>query len=144
MEVPSIPLSSRQPHQLRVIRLTPLGRGAVATLLVEGPGAIAVVGGAFRPKAPRALAEPNADRPIFGHVGGDSGEEVVLRCRNEQSIELHCHGGLAAAAMIEAMLVAAGCKPVAWQDWVSDHSEDPIAAAALRALADARTQDRKS
>ncbi len=40
-----------QPSTLRVIQLTPLGRGAVATLRIEGPGAIRAVQSQFRARA---------------------------------------------------------------------------------------------
>jgi tRNA modification GTPase len=36
-------------------------------------------------------------------------------------------------------LAESGCRTVSWQQWVARHASDPIAAAAHRALADART-----
>jgi tRNA modification GTPase len=52
---------------------------------------------------------------------------------------LHCHGGLAAVAAIEETLAAAGCLPVTWRQWALPHSDNPIAAAATVALAEACT-----
>ena len=60
--------------------------------------------------------------------------------RGEDVVELHCHGGLAAVAAIEEALAAAGCWPMTWREWVFDRSNEPIAAAAMVALAEARTQ----
>jgi tRNA modification GTPase len=124
---------------LRMIQLTPPGRGAVATLRVEGPGAIEAVQSQFHARGGRPLAEYPTDRMVIGHFGRDRGEEVVVRRCADNAVELHCHGGLAAVAMIEEALAAAGCRPVAWRDWAAAQCDDPVAAA-LTALADARTE----
>jgi len=141
-----------------LVRLTPPGRGAVGTVLLEGAGAREVVEGVFRAKDGRRLGAHPQDRLVYGHVvdraregtGEAEGEEterqpegyeeVIVRCRGDDSVELHCHGGHAAAAMIEELLVAQGCRVVDWREWVGTHHKDPITAAAHRALADARTR----
>ena len=128
------------PPELRVIQLTPPGRGAIATLRVEGPGAVDVVQAQFRSHAGRPLIAFAVDRLVVGHFGSDSGEEVVVRQCADGAVELHCHGGHATVAMIEEALVAGGCRRITWPDWVAVKHCDPIAAAALTALADARTQ----
>ena len=107
---------------------------------IEGPGATAAVQSQFRARSGRPLAAFPPDRLAVGRFGGDRGEEVVVRRRADDAVELHCHGGLAAVAMIEGALMAAGCQRVAWRDWAAARHADPIAAAALTALADARTQ----
>lgn len=112
----------------------------MATLLVEGPEAISVVQAQFRAKSGRPLKSYSAEQVVFGHFGPTPGEEVVVRRRGEDSVELHCHGGLAAVAMIERALAAAGCRSVGWRDWIADHSSDPITAAAQAALAEAATE----
>jgi len=123
-----------------VVHLTPPGRGAIATLLVEGPGALAAVQASFRSARGRPLESFAPDRLAFGHFGPEPGEEVVVRIRSNASLELHCHGGHAAVAMVERTLVEQGCRPISWQEWARRGSEDPIAAAALLALAEARTE----
>jgi tRNA modification GTPase len=65
---------------------------------------------------------------------------VVVRRRADDAVDLHCHGGLAALAMIEEALAAAGCQRLAWRDWAAKSCDDLIAAAAIAALADARTE----
>ena len=140
-----------------VVLLTPPGRGAIATLLVEGPGAAGAVEAVFRARGAEPLSSLTPDRLVFGHVGGrrtdlqsvppvdgleirpTAGEEVVLRRRSPQSIELHCHGGLAAVAMLQRLLAERGCRPIAWQDWAAQTLETPIQSAAMAALAEART-----
>jgi len=128
--------------QLRVVQLTPPGRGAVATLLVEGPGAVELVESRFFANSGRPLKSASADQLVVGRFefGFASGEEVVVRRRFDDSLELHCHGGHAAVAMIEKVMVEQGVRVVPWKDWLADHHEDPIVAAARTALAEARTQ----
>jgi tRNA modification GTPase len=120
---------------LEIVRLTPPGRGAVATLLVEGPGAIDAVGKRFHPGIPES-------RPVFGYFdfGGRSREEVVVHVRSSRSIEICCHGGHAAVEALEGSLISDGGRAVGWRDWLGAHEADPIAAAARTALAEARTE----
>jgi tRNA modification GTPase len=129
-----------QPPSTQAVQLTPPGRGAVATLRVEGPGAVDAVQSQFRPRGGRILAAYPVDRIVVGRFGGERGEEVVVRRCGDDAVEIHCHGGLAAAAMIEQSLVSVGCRRVAWRDFVRTQGDDPIATAALEALADARTE----
>ncbi len=123
-----------------VVRLTPPGRGAIATLLVEGPGALMAVEASFRSVSGRPLVSFAPNGLAFGHFGPEPGEEVVVRVRSERSVELHCHGGHAAVAMVEQAFVERGCRAVSWQQWAQQASEDPIRAAARLALAEARTE----
>ena len=60
------------PH---VIQLTPPGRGAIATLRVEGPGAVAAVEPHFRGHGGRPLAAQPADRLTVGRFGGPRSEK---------------------------------------------------------------------
>jgi len=126
---------------LKIVQLTPSGRGAIATLLVAGPGATAAVQSRFQAAGGRPLADLPIDRLGFGHFhcGSRRGEEVVVRRRSDQWVELHCHGGRAAAAALEKTLVELGCRAVPWGDWTAEH-EDPLRAAAQVALARARTR----
>ncbi len=125
---------------MQIVQLTPPGRGAVATLLVEGRGSMGAVGALFQSKNGRALTTAAIDRPLFGRFGSEPGEEVVVRCRGEESVEIHCHGGHAAVARIEGELAQAGGRVVSWGNWSDKHHADPITAAAHRALAEARTE----
>jgi len=125
------------PPPMQVIQLTPPGRGAVATLRVEGPGAIDAVRSRFHARNGRPWTADSIDRLVVGHFGG---EEIVVRRSGDNAVELHCHGGHAAAAMIVESLVDAGCRPTTWQEWISGRHDDPIAAAAFKALAEARTE----
>ena len=128
------------PKALTVVQLTPPGRGAVATLRIEGAGAIEAVQTNFRARDGRSIAEHPADQLTVGRFDGDGGEDVVVRRCGDDTVELHCHGGWAAVARIEELLVAAGCQKFAWRDWAAARHADSVATVALAALADARTE----
>ncbi len=130
----------RRKPAVRVVQLTPPGRGAIATLLIEGPGAVELLARYFRPNHGRAQECRPGGQLLVGRLGAEPGEEVVVRRRSDESVELHCHGGRAAVAMIQEVLAEGGARVVAWRDWLHDHHRDPIAAAAHAALADARTE----
>ncbi len=108
--------------------------------MVEGPGAAKLVQTVVLTKSGRPLAEFPDDRLVVGHFNGENGEEVVVRRRSPRAVELHCHGGHAAPAMIEKTLRKRGCQIMGWQEWVSESQADPISAVCLVALADAPTQ----
>ena len=123
-----------------VVELTPPGRGAVATLLVEGAAALQTVGRHFRPNGKLPLEGCQADRLVFGRFGSEPAEEVVVRLRSQQSVEVHCHGGHAAIERIRQLLATEGCRPLAWQAWTLERLTDPIASAACIALSRTRTE----
>ena len=134
-------------ERITVARLTAAGRSAVATLLLEGPGAAQLLDGLFSAKnAPSGLSP--GERLFVGRFqdhgqGSRLGEEIVVRCRSERCVELHCHGGSASIERIESILVAHGCEPVDWKDRADSRHDgghdDPIRAAARLALAKVET-----
>jgi tRNA modification GTPase len=124
-----------------LVHLTPPGRGAVASLRIEGSAGVDLLAGLFSAGHPlagrdRPLAEIPLRQIVVGRLGG---EEVVLSRISEEVIEIHCHGGSAAVARLEDLLVECGCCKVSWQDWIARQEADPLAAAARLALAEART-----
>ncbi len=125
----------------RVVLLTPPGRSAVATVLVEGSDAAAAIGELFRPASGRPLAEQPIDRIVFGRWQATAaGEEVVVCRRAGEQVEIHCHGGRAAAAAIMRSLVERGCEEVPWHDWIRLSAQDPLESEARVALAAALTE----
>jgi tRNA modification GTPase len=123
----------------QVALLTPAGRGAIASIVVNGPQAIAVVDGVFRSTSARSLAQRAAGDIAYGNWAA-TGENVVVVRRGESRVEIHCHGGDTASQAILASLVAAGCEPVSWQRFVTEDEQGPIRAAARVDLAAARTE----
>lgn len=125
-----------------ISQLTPPGRGAVATILVAGPGAIELVGRHFSPASGKSLSELPLGRVVFGALRSldDAAEEVVVGLHAADQVEIHCHGGAFAAAAVMRVLANEGAEIVPWQS-VAEHMEpDSIAAEARVALAAARTE----
>ena len=89
---------------LTLVQLTPPGRGAVATLRIEGPGALQAIRWLFHKSSRLSLGCDAPHRMAFGHFGGPSGEEVVVRVLSNASVDLHCHGGHAAVERIRNLL----------------------------------------
>src|SRR5436190_11379788 len=102
-----------------VALLTPTGRGAVATIGVRGPEAVELVGRCFAPAAGRPLESFATGRIVFGRLalGESAAEELVVGLLGPDEVEVHCHGGVAAAQAVTAALVAAGAERIAWQQW---------------------------
>lgn len=113
----------------RVVLLTPAGRGAIATLLMEGPGALDAV-------APGYAA---GDRLRLVRVGPEPAEQIVLHAERDDRVQLHCHGGAAVVGRIVDLLGAKGWTAVDWREWADAQHADPIESAAVKALAAAPT-----
>ena len=121
--------------------LTPAGRGAVAVVAAAGQGAVAAVDASFHAANGRLFAQQDRDRIVFGHwTSGEHREEVVLVRGEDASLEIHCHGGVAAVERIVAALAAAGCEITPWQTWIEGASSNEIAREATLALAAATTR----
>ena len=123
-----------------VVLLTPPGRGAVASILVEGVQATEHASRLFFPASGRSLDKHSLNKIIFGRWGSADGEEVVVCRRGTACIEVHGHGGAAAPAAILASLVEAGCREVDWQTHLAKGSYSQIQVEARVALAKARTE----
>ncbi len=118
------------------VLLTPHGRGAVATISVAGHGAIECVAQSFLPAVAWPLHEVPLAQIMYGRWGSVSGEEVVICRVDDETIEVHCHGGEAAAARILADLEQHGASVRSWRDM----GGDSIRAAAILALTEATTK----
>jgi tRNA modification GTPase len=123
-----------------VAELTPRGRGAVAVVVVAGPNALQSVDNCFVARSGRALADVQFGRIVLGQWGGADGEELVLFRRDQNQIEVHCHGGIAAVEAVVSRLVNEGCHRLTWQEWINRCTPDRIQTAARIALADAVTE----
>ncbi len=128
--------------------LTPPGRGAVAVIAVEGPDALRFVSQFFQPASQRPLAHRKIGAIVYGRwsdasdgtAAGMVGEDVIVCRRNETSIEVHCHGGVAASERIVGDLTEVGATAEKWTTWVERHEASRIRAAARIALAHCKTQ----
>ncbi len=127
----------------RVAEVSASGRGAVATLRVWGPGALAIADAAFRPAKPggRTLAETPVNRLRVGRIGAGLGDEVVavVLGLDPPEVEIQCHGGAVAVALVVDALVEQGAERVGPKVWARDSTGSTIRGDAGAALAEAST-----
>jgi tRNA modification GTPase len=122
----------------RIALLTPPGRGALAVVGVAGPRACDLADRLFQPRGGRPLAERPERSIAVGRwqaVPGAAGEELVVVRQAVDRLEIHCHGGTAAAEAVLGSLEAAGAIRQAWPEWLAAGDADPIAIEARQALA---------
>lgn len=122
-------------NRLSAARLTPVGRGAVATIRVCGPFELLASAGANLPVANSlnslfhaanglTLLEQPLKKISFGTWGLEQGEELVV-CRLARDVlEIHCHGGQAAVLRVLDDLKQAGCEIVEWPGQQSEGEDD--------------------
>jgi tRNA modification GTPase len=90
--------------------LTATGRGAIAVVRVQGPGAIQIADAIFRPHRGARLAWTPAGQLRLGRIGRCPGDEVVAIVLEVEppAVEIQCHGGAAAVALVLDELETAG------------------------------------
>ena len=88
--------------------LTASGRSAIAVVAVAGPAAVELVQNHFQAVNGRPLAEQSMGRIVYGHWGGELGEDLVVYRRTSQELEIHCHGGTQSVARVVNDLAGAG------------------------------------
>ena len=118
-----------QPRSISAALLTPVGRGAVATLRIHGELDDACLAKLpFRAANGQSLAEQPIGRIVFGRWGRElfdpaprtdseaitHREDVVVCRRAFDSVEFHCHGGDAAARRILDDLQRSGGHVIDW------------------------------
>jgi tRNA modification GTPase len=113
----------------------------VAVLRVWGPGALEVADAAFRAARGVRLAETAAGRLRLGRMGAGLGDEVVAVVvpGDVPEVEIHCHGGPAAVALVVEALVGQGAERRQPAAWVRHAARSPIEAEALVDLSRAPT-----
>ena len=133
-----MPANTHQSNTI-VTQLTPPGRGALATISLQGPAA--------HRYALACLAEPvpatnQAKRPWLRTFGkpDQGGEELVVAFLDAQRVRLHCHGGAAACEAVLQSLEAQGAVRVSWEKWTSETNQCSLAATAEQALSAALTE----
>lgn len=92
--------------------LTGAGRSAIAVLRVTGDLArLEEAPPLFRAAHGRPLCQQPVNVLCFGSWGAAPAEDVVLARTSEQSLEVSCHGGIAAIQRIQKSLVERGFVP---------------------------------
>ncbi len=101
--------------------LTPPGKAAIATLGVRGPLAWPITCVLFKPFKGALPAEPTPGRFWFGKLGLAQADDAILAVK-DQSLELHCHGGIEIVRMIQDLYRERGVVIVPWQQYLADRS----------------------
>jgi tRNA modification GTPase len=124
-----------------VSRLTAQGRGAIAVVRVWGPRALEIADAVFRPVRGLRLAESRRGVLRLGHIGHGLGDEVVVVVLDEEppAVEVQCHGGAAAVALVMETLQAAGASSRVAAPLARSVRDHPFAEHALADLARAPT-----
>lgn len=114
-----------KPNALTAARITPVGRGAVASVRVigESNGLNVLVSRLFFPRNGRRIEHQEIGRIVFGTWGRVDGEHIVAVRLDKDRIEFHCHGGDAAVSRLLSDLDQSGIQIVdAFQQWSSTTS----------------------
>ena len=130
------------PPAAQVAEVSASGRGAIATLRVWGSAALSVASAAFRPnQGGWTLARTPPGRLRVGRIGLGLGDEVVavILSLDPPEVEIQCHGGPAAVALVADALVARGAERVAARGWARHATGSALRANATAALARAAT-----
>ena len=117
--------------------ITPIGRGAVATIMVRGAASLFdAVPPLFAAANGKSVALQPVNRVCFGRWGTDTAEtEDVVICRvSEQTTEIHCHGGTAAAERIQRDLAERGVPAVDWEQQLAIDGASTVEIEIMRAL----------
>jgi tRNA modification GTPase len=125
----------------RASLLTPIGRGAVAVVAAEGEAALAAIDASFVAANGRSIRQQRPERIVFGHwTNGGHREEVVVVRDADSGVEVHCHGGVAAAERILMAFASAGCVVESWPARLERMAASTIEAEADAALARCTTR----
>jgi len=122
---------------VRVALLTPPGRGALAVVGIAGPGAAELVDASFRARGGLPVAAGVDAAICFGRWGANgesAGEDVVVVRHSAESVEVHGHGGHAAAEAVITQLEEGGATRQTWPDWLREHGMPTIEVEAREAF----------
>ena len=128
-----------------VAQLTPLGRSAIATVIIGGERIDEVLDRCFQAASGRTADSFKMGQIVYGKWKEAQGQPVVgedlVVCRTaSHRLEIHCHGGVAAPRAVVQSITEMGIPEIPWQDSVLATHSDPWIAAAHVALADAPTE----
>jgi tRNA modification GTPase len=134
-------LESCMPTATKLARLTPRGRGAIASVGLCGDQAMAMVENCFETAAGYPFSQAKRAQIVFGYwtSNAHTREELVVSRVDEQRVEIHCHGGDAAVTAIVQSLLRQGAEEVTSQEYSLLSGYNLLQAEAMLALAQAST-----
>ncbi len=122
--------------------ITAPGRSAIATISVDGLDALKHVARYFQPAGRRDLSKTTPRRILFGRWSASAaaaGEEIVVCVHAATRVEIHCHGGGAAANRILCQLDQGGCQCIHRDQWLVAVDANAIRRESTHALTQAST-----
>ncbi len=127
------PLQTNSSRPLNASRLTPIGRGAVATIRVSSAAdeplgsecdhSLLQLNSLFRAANGTPLSDQRLGRIAFGQWGIADGEDLVICRPSADTLEIHCHGGEAAVQRVLKDLENAGCCVMDWRTQVTESAD---------------------
>src|SRR5690606_38774056 len=95
-------IENHEPVSCSATLLTPRGRGAVATIRVKGElnSMAAAIDACFNATNQKSLAAQPLNRIVYGLWEQTSNEDLVICRLDQDTVDIHCHGGLAAVERI--------------------------------------------
>lgn len=138
--------------------LSATGRSAIATIWVRGNQLESLVTHHFRSATNLTFSRMKVGQIAFGNWGrcsensspqhsgianndpSSEGEELVITRTDEDSIEIHCHGGVGARTLITEDLINSGFEELQWESWEQDRTPNLVEAESLKALRLAKTE----
>ncbi|MGI9517148.1 MAG: GTPase [Pirellulaceae bacterium] len=96
-----------------VCQLTAAGRGAICVLAISAPDIATSVGKYLRPVNGRPLSNQSRMTPVYAHWHD---EDVIVCLRDDNYLEVHCHGGQFASRRIIGDLQNAGFEHLSVQE----------------------------
>ncbi|QDT91383.1 GTPase [Gimesia algae] len=110
-------INNQKPVSCSAALLTPRGRGAVATIRVSGElNSVTVpINACFNAANQKPLEEQPLNRIVYGLWGQSSNEDLVICRLNLTTVDIHCHGGMAAVDRILSDLEVHGCLRNSWE-----------------------------
>ncbi|QDT99796.1 GTPase [Gimesia aquarii] len=98
--------------------LTPRGRGAVATIRVHGePHRLTdMINAYFQAANQKSFDQHPLNRIVYGLWGQSNNEDLVICRLDPETVDIHCHGGLAAIERILNNLESQSCEIQTWQE----------------------------
>lgn len=110
-------IENQKPVSCSAALLTPRGRGAVATIRVCGEliSVAAAIDACFHAVNQKSLEAQPLNRIVYGLWGQGSNEDLVVCRLDQNTVDIHCHGGMAAVERILSDLEVQGCSRNSWE-----------------------------
>ncbi len=103
-----------------VSELSPAGRGAICVLGLFAGDVANRISHWFQPVGEKSLTDHPHLKPVYGYWVGSRDdplrEDIIVRRRSDDELEIHCHGGRFARQRILSVLERDGFRFVPWRE----------------------------